>query len=215
MLVVELLTRPHMQRRRMAAILKSMEEGQWIRNGHDLWGLNERLWEKSPITEEYTHAVQSARSASLHFGSTLVKAHRGNEGARQNHHVFLAFSDGNGGSAELNVMKVEGLARVEGLDAYAQQVVKKFAFGVLVECSVLQRTDLCCEYSDGPGQPLHGAALGPDGPVHMLPSIVHRKQGKEWMEYVVELKDIQASVLTGRFKEDTVYMPYVPMASHA
>ena len=41
----------------MAAILKSMEEGQWIRNGPDLWGLNERLWEKSPITEEYILAL--------------------------------------------------------------------------------------------------------------------------------------------------------------
>lgn len=140
-----------------------------------------------------------------------MKAYSGKEGARQNHYVFVAFS----GGAELDVMKVKGLVRVEGRDANAQPEVKKFAVGDLVECTVLERDDLCCKYSDGPGEPLPEAVPGQLRPVHMLPSIVRAKQGKAWMPYAVELKDIQASVIIGRLGEDTVYMPYVPMASHA
>ena len=199
---------PPVQRDALAHILASMQEEEFIQDTHPLHGFHQRLWEKDQLHDTYKYAVQSASSASLHWGSTLIKCHKGNEGARQNHFIFVAFAVGGGDSHELCIMKVRGLAVVSGPPVDEQPVVKKFAFGDLVECDVVGDAHCSTSYSDGPSE------LQP-GNMHVLPSMLQPKAGQRWIPYVVELKDVQASALTGSLNQGTVYMPYVPMSSHA
>ena len=197
-----------MQREELADILSAMVEERYLLPEHPLYNLRQRLWEKEHFRDIYTHSVQSARSASLHWGSTLVKCFKGNEGARQNHLIFIAFSAGGVAPDELCIMKVRGIVLVSGPPGDEPRGVKKLVFGDLIECQVKNADDRCNVYSDGPSD------LQP-GKVHSLPSLLQPKAVKQWIPYVVEMKDVQASALSARLSSGDVYVPYVPMSSHA
>ena len=191
-----------------------MEEKLYIREGHSLHGLADRLSAQEAIGDDYTHEVESARSASLHWGSTMIKCFKGNEGARQDCYIFVAFSDAQPDEAELCIMKIQGICKVSGKDVAGRDEVKKIAFGSMATCEIQWGRHRCNGYSDGPeGHQVGGAPA----PVHMLPSVVKPEDGEdtEWYKYAVELKDIQASALSGRVDNVQVFLPYVPMSSHA
>ena len=87
-----------------------MEQKGWINDGNPLHGLAAQMQDE--INEELVVEMVTSKSASLHAGSTLVKCFRGNEGARQNHYVFVPFSFGPDVDPELCIMKVQGIARL-------------------------------------------------------------------------------------------------------
>lgn len=90
--------------------LFGMEQKGWIDQHNPLHGLADQLQEE--VNDELILEMDTSKSASLHSGTTLVKCFRGNEGARQNHYVFVPFSFGPDAAPELCIMKVTGIARL-------------------------------------------------------------------------------------------------------
>jgi len=191
-----------------------MQDRRLINGNHRLHGLGHRLTEDDAITREYTHTVQSARSASLHWGSTMIKCFKGNEGARQDCYVFTAFTDDDPSKTELCIMRVQGICKVCGPGHDGVLVERKLAYGKMATCAILQADHRCNEYSDGPDP---GVQAPYDGELsaHKLPSMLQPVVGRAWYDYVVELRDIQAATALARVKDKDVFLPYVPMSSHA
>lgn len=218
-----------------------MEERQWVTPDNPLHGLAARLQEQNDRFE-YKWTVQTARACSLHSGSTLVKCFKGNEGGRQNHFVFAAFGNGPDAEAELAVMEVRLIAGLrkncdedeadgeEGLGRDARQVNRagiewKLVYGKMTTCDPVRAQFRTNDYSDGPAQDQPGL-LAPDStaaacPVHSLPSMVIPKPARNQpggdgnYDYVVLMRDIQATSLVAELDGQRVFLPYRPMSAHA
>ena len=220
-MVIAWLTHFRLQREDLAAALKTMQARQWVREGHSLYGLCNGLEEEAEGGQDYNLSLLASNRASLHMGSTLIKCKRGHEGARQDYTVFVPFSNGAGQPAELCIMEVLGICKVDGAYTDAQGTVQevhvKLAIGEMATCDILHDVHRCNKYSDGPGMQPEGVVQGVSAHagVHMLPSILKPQAGTERITYVVELRDVQASALVGKLDGNCVYLPYVPMSSHA
>ena len=210
-----------LQREDLVAALRYMQQKEWVGEDDPLYGLCDGLEEHAEGGLEHSLTLLATERASLHMGSTLIKCKKGHEGARQDCMVFMAFSRGAGQPAELCIMEVQAICKVDGVYTDAQgtlqEVHKKFAFGQTATCSILKDDHRCNMYSDGPGAQPDGVAggVGACDVVHMLPSVLQPVEGREQFTYVVELKNVQASAMVGKLGGKCVYMPYVPMSSHA
>ena len=205
-----------LQREELVAALQFMIGEGWLQGEHPLHGMCEGLQQFVFGGKEHSLSVEAARSASLHWGSQMIKCRKGNEGARQDCYIFMAFNGPAGEPAEVCIMEIHHICKVEGTCTDAQgvqqDVKKKLALGVMATCEILTGPHRCNHYSDGPGlQPVGGA----QDAVHMLPSVVRPLVGVEWYKYAVELKDVQATAFVGKLEGKKVYLPYVPMSSHA
>ena len=56
---------------------------------------------------------------------------------------------------------------------------------------------------------------GAQDAAHMLPSVVRPLVGVDWHKYAVEFKYVPATAFVGKLEGKKVYLPYVPMSSHA
>ena len=196
-----------LQREELIAALLFMTGKGWLQGEHPLHGMCEGLQQFVFGEQEHSLSLEAARSA---------KCRKGNEGARQDCYIFLAFNGRAGEPAEVCIMEIHHICKVEGTYTDAQgiqqDVKKKLALGVMATCEILTGPHRCNQYSDGPGLQLVGGA---QDAVHMLPSVVRPLVGVDWYKYAVELKDVQATAFVGKLEGKKVYLPYVPMSSHA
>lgn len=216
--------------------LEEMENQQWVTNNHPLYGLAGKLNDFDIIRDAHTVGMQNSDTASIKFGSMTLKVQKGREGRRQDYQAFGAFDLG-GGERELCVMKVQGLALLSGpaggpgagagpganagADGAAGAAVAapgemKIAYGVMATCTAGLGRGLEEEYDDGPAQ---GEPITEDGPVYKIPSMLLPQpvldDGGVWYPYAMELKDVQCTVLEGKFEDGSlVFLPYLPMSSH-
>lgn len=198
-----------MQRNKFSDTLLWMEHNGFLSDGDPLLGFGHALTQVDPISGKFLVPLQTTDCASLHSGAFTVKVFKGREGYRQDFHTFIVF-DGEGGTQELCVFRIEAIAK--GQLAEDADTIRKLAYGKIATCKAVAGLGLNDSYSNGPD------TNQPDR-VHRLPTIVTPVQttyaDTVWYPYVIELKNIQATILEGKTLDGhAVFVPYVPMSSH-
>ena len=123
-----------LQREELVAALQFMTGKGWIQGEHPLHGMCEGLQQFVLGGQEHSLSREAVGSASLHWGSQMIKCRKGNEGARQDCYIFLSFNGRPGEPAEVCIMEIHHICKVEGTytdsQGVQQDAKKKPALGV-------------------------------------------------------------------------------------